>query len=414
VTSTDELTELANRLHLDRRRDPRSVRREYARAARELVTRCERLVSTGDAGDARAAAPVLRKAVDRVTHTLMYMDDSSGIVGADLRELMRLYAAACAVAPPKPATLAAWLVTLACDGPGWPEVVLRDFAPALGERGLAELATLVDRRAAAADPGTWGQAFPVRDLREQLAEVSGDVDRHVRVLAEHLESVDQYLRIVCALRDAGRPAEAVDWARRGLADQGASRLADPLRDTLVDLLLNSGDGDAAVAVWRTEFERRPSGATYQALLTAARRCRADSRLGGWAVEVLHDRVAREPALAATLVEILLAEGLVEQAWQVGLDHADRLPERQRVQLLDARQATHPADVIGPYRTLVAAHILDSADKRRYQRAIALLPRLRAAHQALDDAEGFTAYVAHLRTEHKRRPTFCAQLEAAGL
>jgi hypothetical protein len=68
------------------------------------------------------AVPVLRKAVDRITSALMYMDDSSGIVGDDLHGIMGLYARACAAAPPNPTGLARWLVKLQCDGPGWPSI----------------------------------------------------------------------------------------------------------------------------------------------------------------------------------------------------------------------------------------------------------------------------------------------------
>jgi hypothetical protein len=161
-----ELTVLVDRLRRDRRRDPRARRREYSQAARELAVRCERLLATG-------VVPVLRRAVDRITKALMYMDDSSGIVGDDLREMMALYAPACAVARPDAKSLARWLVTLAYDGPGWPEIRLREFASALGERGLAEIAALVEQRAAVAGPGSWGRLFATRTLREQMAEISG-------------------------------------------------------------------------------------------------------------------------------------------------------------------------------------------------------------------------------------------------
>jgi hypothetical protein len=238
VSSTGELTLLADRLRRDRRRDPRAGRREYSRAARELAGRCDRLLA---AGDAQGAAPVLRRAVDRMTKALMHMDDSSGIVGEDLREMMALYARACAAAPPDPRSLAGWLVTLACDGPGWPEIELREFAPALGERGLAQITALVGKRAAAAGPDSRGRLFATRTLREQLAEVSGDVDGYVGVLAENLTSAVQYLRIVTVLRDAARPADAIGWARRGLAEKAGWPQAGRLRDALVDVLLDAGD-----------------------------------------------------------------------------------------------------------------------------------------------------------------------------
>jgi hypothetical protein len=115
------------------------------------------------AGRAQHVAPALRKAVDRITRALRYMDDSSGIVGDDLHEIMGLYARACAAAPPAPKSLAGWLVRLACNGPGWPRIHLREFAPALGERGITELERLVEQRATTADPRSWAGGYAVRD-----------------------------------------------------------------------------------------------------------------------------------------------------------------------------------------------------------------------------------------------------------
>src|SRR5258705_13722404 len=162
---TADLTGLVGR---DRRTGPYQGRREYSQAARDLADRCAALI---DAGAAATVVPVLRKAVDRMTTALMYMDDSSGVVGGDLQQIMELYARACIAAPQNPRRLAGWLVKLECDGPGWPRIVLRDFAPALGASGLAEVERLVADRAETADPESWTGRFAVRDLREQLAEV---------------------------------------------------------------------------------------------------------------------------------------------------------------------------------------------------------------------------------------------------
>jgi hypothetical protein len=251
-------------------------------------------------------------------------------------------------------------------------------------------------------------------LREQLAEISGDIDLYVGVLAENLDSAAQYLRIVNVLRGADRPAAAIIWARRGLAEKGSWPQSGRLRDVLVDLLLDDGDTQAAMGERREEFERHPTAAAYRALTGTARRCADEPGDGAWAIGVLRARVARQPAFAAELIAVLLAEGQPGQAWQVGLDHADRLSETQLTELLDVRQATCPADVVGPYQMLIGRHILDMADKRRYQRAIALLPRLHAAYQALGDTDAFSAYIGQLRAEHKRRPTFLTQLDAAWL
>ncbi|WP_261561974.1 tetratricopeptide repeat protein [Frankia tisae] len=408
---SDDLTVLANALRRDRRRDPLKGRREYSQAARELADHCERMVADGNA---KIAVPVLRKAVDRMTSALMYMDDSSGIVGTDLHHMMGLYARACTAAPPGPVSLARWLVALSFDGPGWPEIRLADFVPALGAEGLAELSTEVDKRAAVAEPGSWGQQFATRDLQEQLAEVSGDVDLHVAVLARNLNSARQYQRIVAALRDAGRPAEAIDWARRGLADHGGGSHADRLRDMLVDLQIDAGDVEAAVAVRRADFERRPTANAHRALLLTARRCAADAGLADWAIAVLRARVARQPTYADDLVMVLLAEDRPDEAWEAGLDHADMLSERGLIDLLELRRTSHPQDVLEPYQKMIGTRILVAADKRRYRFAIGLLRNLRDAYFAVGDAAGFAMYIDHLRAEHRRRTTFIADLDAAAL
>ncbi len=51
--------------------------------------------------------PLARHAVERVTAAMLHMDDSSGIIGDDLRTLTALYARACRAAPPDPKRLAA-------------------------------------------------------------------------------------------------------------------------------------------------------------------------------------------------------------------------------------------------------------------------------------------------------------------
>ena len=61
------------------------------------------------------------------------------------------------------------------DGPGWPDVELAEFAEALGDAGLAEVARLTEERRAAADPDSWA-ALGIKILREQLAAASGEVD----------------------------------------------------------------------------------------------------------------------------------------------------------------------------------------------------------------------------------------------
>ncbi|MGW5360720.1 hypothetical protein [Actinopolymorpha pittospori] len=419
--SSDELTVLVDRLRRDRRRDPYRGRQEYARTARDLAQACEQLLASGEA---KQTVPVLRKAVDRITNAMLSMDDSSGIVGDQLDRMMSLYARACAASPPNQTSLAAWLVKLRCDGPGWPKIVLRDFAPALGERGIAEVGRLVAQRAEAVGyappvdtlavaPESLWSILAVRDLREQLAEVSGDVDRYVSVLAEDLVSAVQYEHIVLALRQAGRRQEAIEWARRGLAEKVDWPHADQLRDALVGMLLDDGDTAAALDVRRAEFERKPTVAAYRSLANTAAAVGADDP-APWALAVLNERVAKQPVYASELIGLLLTAGQDEDAWRLSLQHRQWVGESQWLTLLERRGVHHPGEVIGPYQEEVERHILDSYDTYRYQRAVALLPSLRSACQAAGDQEAFPAYVADLRLRHRRRPALLRELDAAGL
>ncbi|HEX2809473.1 MAG TPA: hypothetical protein VHN80_25205, partial [Kineosporiaceae bacterium] len=364
----------------------------------------------GTAAERAALVRSLRTAVDRMTSALQYLDDSSGVIGDELRAVMALYARACCAAPPPVKTLATWLVALECDGPGWPQVRLADFAPALGEKGLAVVAALVDERIRGLDEDGWHrQEWAVRDLREQLAQLSGDIDRYVAVLAEHLTHAGRYQQIAQALRQAGRAGEAIDWCRRGLAAHSSDPKADGLRDLLVDLLVDTGAPDAALQERRGEFERRPIVSTYRALVAAAVVGAEPGPIIDWALDALRARVTAEPRHASQLVTVLLAQDRVEEAWTVGLAHRDMLGESDVLTLLALRAATHPQDVVEPYRSLIEQHILDSHDKWRYERALKLLTPLRAAHLALGDAAGFAGYLDELRDVHRIRPTFLRKL-----
>ena len=406
MAAEEDLVTLVDRLRRDRRQHPYGGRREYSQTARAVADVCERLIGSDQAAQ---AVPVLRKAVDRMTRALLYMDDSSGIIGDDLHEIMRLYARACTAAPPNPATLANWLVTLACDGPGWPRIVLRDFAGALGERGLAEVTRLVEERARTADPETWTAVYSVRNLREQLAEVSGDLDRYVTVLAEHLDSAIQYERITHALRDADRRQDAIAWARRGLTAKPGWPHTDRLRDTLVGMLLADGQPGAATEVRRDEFARHPTATAYRALAEVE----ADDP-APWALAILTERVARQPAYVGELLDVLSILGRHDEAWKIAQQHRTSLGDQQWLRLLEQRRTEHPEDVLTPYQDMIEQHILNSADKHRYRRAVALLPNLRDAYAKAGDQTAFAAYLENLRARHTRRPTFIKTLETADL
>jgi hypothetical protein len=412
VASIEEerVRRLIDGLRRDRRTHPRHGRGEYSQLARNVVAACEALIASEP-----AAVPALaRRAVDLVTTALMYIDDSSGILGDDLRALMAVHARACAVAPPDPKQLAGWLVKLRLDGPGWPDFEVRDYAVALGDKGRAELSRRVEDQARTAEPDLLGRTpFGIRVLREQLAELSGDVDHYVAVLAEDLYAAPQYRKIVDALRNAGRSADAERWAQRGLGignpiDEGK------LRDAYVDLLLERGATDEAFALRWQLFDRNPTRTHYDDLRRTA------ERTGDWpgvrdkAIGRLRDATTEQPAYTDHLIGVLLDEGDLDKAWQTAAGHAEDLPESRWHQLIELRQPTHPQDVIEPRQRLIQRRLDASTDKYRYGKAITMLRQLRDAYQAIGDPTGFGTYLERLRDRHKRKTSFIAKLDHANL
>ncbi|MFJ1709687.1 hypothetical protein [Kitasatospora sp. NPDC088346] len=410
TVSPDELAALVDRLRWDKRRHPHHGRGEYQATAHQVLETATALV---DAGRAGTVVRTLRTAVDRVTRALMHLDDSSGIVGDALQELTDLYARALEQAPPaNPTTLASWLVAAQFDGPGWPRIHLRSFAPALGERGIAEITAQVRARAATADPDSWSAQFAVRDFREQLAELTGDVDHYIAVLAEDLKSPEQYRKIARALLDSDRAAEAIDWARRGLAHHPGNPNNARLRDLLVDLLIEDAQTVAALEVRVAEFNRHPVAATFGALAATCHRV-GDTALIAPALDELRTRAAKDPARLGELVQALIIAGLDEEAWTTAATRPHDVGPRLLGFLVEQREAAHPADVLAPYRYLIQAQLADTS-KYRYDRAVKLLRRLRSAHATADDPAGFSHYLAELRTDHQRKTSFIAKLDRAGL
>jgi uncharacterized Zn finger protein len=329
-----------------------------------------------------------------------------------MRALMALYARACRSAAPDTRRLATWLVSRQLDGPGWPAIELREFAEALGPRGLAEVARLTEERHVTAEPDSWTVQWGIKDLREQLAAVSGDIDAYVAVLAEDLRGAHRYSEIVEVLHAAGRDDDAEQWARKGLAEHPSGFQTDRLRDQLVDLLLDGGRGAEAVAVRREIYERRAIHQDYLKLRRAAQQAGQWADLGGWALNLLRDRAHAEPWYVRELISVLVSEDLLDEAWAAAMANPGQVPESQWFQLIEVREQNHPADVIRPYRDLIEIGLERASDKYRYPKAVKTIRRLRDSYHRADDEAGFAAYLADLRQRHRRKTSFIAKLDKA--
>jgi hypothetical protein len=410
-TEVTEVRRLIDGLRRNPRTHPYHGRREYSDRAREVAVALAGMIEAGRAAD---VVQLARRAVERVTDGLLHIDDSSGIIGSDLRDLTGLYARACAIAPPDAAKLAAWLVASRCDGPGWPDFAVADFAPALGEAGLARLARLVEERRAGGEPGEWSVTWGVSSLRKELAALSGDVDTHVAVLGQEARSGRDYGEIVSVLRKADRDRDAEEWARRGLAAEPSSPWTDALRKQLADLLFGSGRGVEAVAMYREVLERRATHPDYLRLQKAAEQEGQWKELRGWTLDFMRERARTgkyRRVHLGELISVLLCEALTEEAWSTATREPEQVSESQWLQLISLREREHPADVLGPLSRLIELGVEQTGDKYRYPKAVKALRRLRDDYECAGDAAGFGVYLAGLRERQRRKYSFIAKVNA---
>lgn len=384
----------------------------YADAARELCLALDDLLETGRAAEVVRLA---ERAVELVAGAVQELDDPSGLAREVLDELIAVHARACALAPPDPGRLAAWLITLAAH-PAGPVVRIDDYADGLGSGGLAAYRRRLDELAAAG-PGGPGRAI-VAALRADLAEHEGDLDELVGVLTCGPMRPDDYLRLATAMRAAGRQAEALDWAERGLADAPwlfSAGLAEFVSREYVAI----GRREDAIALRRHRFGTHPSPSTYADLRRTAELIDPHSWPAhrSWALERLEAAAARSSGArfptdpGSVLVRLLLAESDPEAAWQAyqswGADEATELA------LAQLRAPSHPRDAIPILRAQVES--LATADKPKlHPRAAKLAAQLRDCYRRAGDEAAWTRYLAELVTRHRRRLAFIGALDKRGL
>ena len=241
------------------------------------------------------------------------------------------------------------------------------YADALGPAGIDEYRRLIEPRFAALVPGEdWShERFRVRNARVGVALAARDPDELIAVKANDLRLPDDYAEIAGLLAETGRIDEAIRWCEQGLTDHADRtwQLA-PLRELLAQLHRDRGDTDAALEVFWIAFEQqtlarrvppsRPRGRCGRrrcsvGVPTRSRHCsiRSPARnAAGSKPHVQH--------LSATIIEVLLFEGSVDDAWRAATERD--CDQRLWMQLARARESEHPEDAIPIYEREVEALI----------------------------------------------------------
>ncbi|WP_410618525.1 hypothetical protein [Amycolatopsis sp. cmx-8-4] len=208
-------------------------------------------------------------------------------------------------------------------------------------------------------------------------------------------------------------AEAESWALRGLKiDNSIGK--DELRDVYVDLLLERGATDDALALRWTLFDRHPTRAHYHDLRRTTERTGGRPGLRDKAIGRLRDASTSRPGFADQLIAVFVDEGELDNAWETAVGHSGDLPESRWHQLIDLRQPAHPQDVIEPWQRLIQSRLTPVPTSTGTRKPSRWLRYLRDAYAATDNAAAFAAYLGRLRELHKRKTAFIAKLDRVDL
>ncbi|WP_232247820.1 SWIM zinc finger family protein [Kitasatospora azatica] len=382
----------------------------YARQAGEAVEAISALTDTGQAGQAvvlaREAIRLLGEASDQV-------DDSDGHLGGVAADLGEAHLEACRGASPDPKEIAEWLVGHLLGGLSHlPEIDLEDYRDILGETGLARVRELA-QEAWRRRPSGWAE----KNLMQDLVKAEGDVDALIAVYAADLApSGWTHLVIAQELDAAGREAEALEWAERGLrSTAGQAQVDDRLLDYVTGRYVRAGRLADAAAVRRDRFKAARTLAAYGKLRDAARAAGTWDIERATALDLLRTDADQGRGRGwygdgPVLIDALIDEGDLDAAWEAA---PGRAGTRQWLTLADRVRDRRPADALEVYRRAIEPLKQVTGDGN-YQQMATLLLNARACHRALGTETEFATYLAALRADQKRKRNLMKILAEKGL
>jgi uncharacterized Zn finger protein len=386
---------------------------QWAFGVNETLDELEELL---DAGFAIEVVELVEYAHARAETAIQHIDDSDGWITAISVRLGELHVRACTEARIDPVALARRLMKLELAGEldTFHRAALM-YASALGPAGIDEYRRLLEPRFAALAPGEdWShERFRVRNARVGVALAARDPDELIAVKGNDLRLPDDYAEIAGLLAETGRIDDAIGWCEQGLTDHADRtwQLA-PLRELLAQFHRDRGDTHAALEVFWTALEQRPSLDAYRRLireadaadggqswradaLAALQRLLGDAERTGSQAHVRH--------LSATIIEVLLFEGRVDDAWRAATERD--CDQRLWMQLAWARESEHPEDVIPIYEHEVEA-LINKKNDAGYRDAVKLMVHVNSLHVRFECPDAFAMFVERVRAPR------CTQRPAA--
>ena len=386
----------------------------WARDAAPVVDALAEEVTTAPSAE---LVVLFQRAAGHLVKVILRADDSDGMIGDLSRDVLDLHRQACAAGVPirrrwrsgwsgsrsttrtssrsirSPMPTRSGTRVSPCTGARSPSAPSLPTQRSIGPRRCA-----TSTEAFRASP----PSMPLNAWRSSTATSIGSSS--CSVVTCHLPT--SFTRVAEAMVELGDPDDALRWARRGIAETSGWQVAK-LYDLAADLVADANDLDEVVELRRHHHERMPSASTYATLQVAA------SAVDTWAVEVDQARAVLAERDPAGYIDALLADDEADEAWAVAANGDREILASQWLRLAEAREPTVPGDAMVVYLRL-ADDVLVRADKRAYRDAVRHLNAARRAATAADRTDELTEHLEVLRERNRRRPSFMAMLDKAGL
>jgi tetratricopeptide (TPR) repeat protein len=327
--------------------------------------------------------------------------------------LIELHPKAAAAAQVPARKLVDWMMEFQfCSDPGYFELDPVDYAPALGDAGIAmyrealtdHAANLGERPA----PSEWRSGAPslhwfaIEWNERRLAVLDRDVDRIIETHLCRANMTAGFLRTAEALEEIGEHDLAIEWAKR--ATDSSSEYQAELAGRFWSDLLAKYQPEQATEACVEVFQRWPSASNATYLCRQAGEAWSDyehfvmSTLARWPREAV--RFARTGLKDASL------------AWRLAHDLGlDCLEEWEA--LVKDYQKIDPLATLQIHRELVE-NALQVANTRRYRRVARRLATMRKLAAGTEQAAQVDQFIAQLRETYRRRTRLQYELNLAGL
>ncbi len=347
---------------------------------------------------------------------LQSMDDSNGEGGAAYAKACEIHLAACRKARPDPVVLARALFereTLS----EWDffNGASETYADVLGDAGLTEYRRLASEAWQSIEPvrpggrETYDEASSARyrlgAILESFAEREKDVGARIAIRAKNLSTAYHYLGIAQLCLDNKRKADAMKWAEEGLW-LFEERPDERLVFFTADLYRRNGRGaEVAGLLWRT-FERLPSIDLYRALKkTAGSQMAAVDAARDRAIGLLRtklgqvDAKARWSAPRELLFQILMAENLFAEAWQIV--RSQGCSETQLLALAKASERSHTDEALSVYGQ-EAERLANLGGQSNYEAARKLIVQMKSIREKNGQTVDYDTFLAGFLSRHKAK------------